>query len=300
MSIVVIGKSGQVSKAFQKLSDLTNTKLSILDRSDLDLENIGEISKKLEKYKHAKWIINLAAFTSVDLAESQKVKAFTINHLATQAIDKITQIQNQYFIHLSTDYVFDGSNKKLIKQRNGYTEKDNTKPLNTYGKSKLLGEQAIQNPNHIILRTSWVFGEGGENFVKTIVNLLINREKICVVNDQIGCPTATLDIARVILELVRQQPSVFGTFHYASNNYVSWYEFACKIKNSLQKISDTRLADIEPISSDNYPSAAPRPKYSVLNTNKIESLGIARRNWEDYLDDVVVDSYHRIAGEFKK
>jgi dTDP-4-dehydrorhamnose reductase len=229
-------------------------------------------------------IINCAAYTAVDKAEQEQELADAINHLAVKQLAKITQDKNSILIHISTDYVFDGTSHKP------YVENDKINPQSVYGASKLKGEQAIQSiaPKAIIIRTSWVYSEYGNNFVKTMLRLGQERENLNVIFDQIGSPTYAKDLADTILLMVDscaansnifQHDTKVHLFHYSNEGVSSWYDFA-KAIFELSNIACT----VSAIESKDYPTPAKRPHYSVLNKAKIkQNFDLTIPYWKDSL-----------------
>jgi len=215
----------------------------------------------------ADFVIHAAAYTNVDLAETEKEKAFLINGKGAENIAKITAEKNIPIIFISTDYVFDGT------KEGKYLPEDLTNPQSVYGASKLDGEKAVQeiNPKHFIVRTSWLYGINGKNFVDTMINLSKTQPMLKVVDDQTGCPTWTHDLAEGILKLVATE-CPYGTYHICGSGATTWYGFA-------RKIFELENVDIPvfPVTTDEFPRPAKRPRNSVMENNNI------CRNWEDSL-----------------
>jgi dTDP-4-dehydrorhamnose reductase len=287
MRILVTGKNGQLGRSIHKVVNITNSgnqlsnEFSFVGREELDLSDENNINNYF--YNNGKFdvIINCAAYTAVDAAEEEQELANQINHLAVKQLAVIVKQQKAKLIHMSTDYVFDGESDKA------YTETDSTGPINIYGKTKLAGEKALQEimpTNAIIIRTSWVYSEFGNNFVKTVLKLGIERDEISVVNDQIGSPTYATDLAEVILKIVNnkefnkteQQTEIY---HYSNHGQINWYEFAKEIftlKNIKCNISTATTAQ--------YKTLANRPKNSLLDNDKIQKyFGIRQQFWKDSL-----------------
>jgi len=243
------------------------------DREAWPIENIGKADKILQE-ENAAFLINAAAYTAVDKAESEKELAFNINASAPGQLAALCKKYNTSFLHISTDYVFDGIADKP------YRENDETNPQSVYGASKLEGEKRIMiaNPGAIIIRTSWVYSSFGNNFVKTILRLLREKDEISVVSDQLGSPTYAADLANTILQIIgsKWQP---GIFHYCNDGIISWYEFALYIKELCGS-----SCTIKAISTDQYPTAAKRPSFSALDTSKIKTqYHIQLPEWKDSL-----------------
>ncbi|MCB0350985.1 MAG: dTDP-4-dehydrorhamnose reductase [Bdellovibrionales bacterium] len=265
----MLGSNGQLGLCLKTLSP----NWIFLTRHDVDLsqpENIKEYFSELINSKKPDHngnipskidcIVNLAAYTQVDKAESEPELAMKIN---AEASKELAAVCDNYF-YISTDYVFSG-NKKTP-----YTEEDECEPLSVYGKSKLLGEQWAQksNPNTIVIRTSWLYSDYGQNFANKIIELSKTKSELKIINDQIGSPTYAPDLAKVILQMVSKRKHVPpGVYHYSNGSSCSWYEFAKEIFKS--KNITTKLI---PIPSSEFAQAAARPKYSVLDTTKILKL----------------------------
>ena len=282
MNILVTGKNGQLGRSIQKI--ILNYDLhefTLTGREELDLSSSESISKYFEVYSHFDVIINCAAYTAVDRAEEEEGLADQINHLAVKQLAKIANSQNAKLIHISTDYVFDGKNEPL------YLESDNPNPINVYGKTKLLGEKAvleIMSNNAMVIRTSWVYSEFGNNFVKTMLKLAREKNEINVVSDQLGSPTYANDLAEAILHIIsndnfNQKSFPTEIFHFSNLGETSWSDFAMEIF----EIANLNCKVI-PISSEQYPTSAIRPKNTTLNTEKIKNhFKIHIQPWEESL-----------------
>lgn len=263
--VLVTGSNGQLGSEIRALHrNYTDYKFLFADFHDLDITNHKAVNKLIINNK-INVIINCAAYTAVDKAETEPELADAINHLAVANLATISKKNNIKFFHISTDYVFDGKNNRP------YVEADMPNPLSQYGKSKLLGELAIQNiksPNSIIIRTSWVYSKYGDNFIKKIINLAKEREFLSLVDDQKGSPTHARDLANTILKLI---PHINGNnsklFHYCNSGYCSWYDFAVEILR-LKKIN----IDLKKVNSEDYNSIALRPKFSPLDCSLISNL----------------------------
>ncbi|QLZ68656.1 dTDP-4-dehydrorhamnose reductase [Legionella sp. PC1000] len=288
MKILVIGANGQVGSEIIRLFMSTEHQIVPLTRKELDCVQVSEVISTLSLIQ-PELIINASAYTAVDKAEDEVMLAHMINAEFVRQLALYCAPKKISLIHLSTDYVFDGTRK------GAYRETDITHPQGVYAQSKLAGEQAIisQLKEHIILRVSWVFGVYGTNFVKTILKLASSREELSVVADQWGRPTAAQDIARVVLAIVAKisTPSFndWGIYHYAGKGITNWYEFSrFFIDLAKKKGMSLTLTHLRPIKSEEYVTKAVRPKNSVLNTTKIEQiLNIQCQSWKDYLPGVV-------------
>ena len=267
MLILVTGSNGQLGKSLKCLigQSSLNHEFVFVTREQLDLTNFNNVRNLIEKNKFD-IIINCAAYTSVDKAETEKKQANLINHFSVINLAEIARDNQIKLIHISTDYVFDGSKLE------SYDETDATSALNLYGKTKLDGENAIcsiMQFDALIIRTSWVYSIHGNNFVDTILKLCKVKAEINVITDQIGSPTFANDIASSILSIVenkkfnesRQESQIF---HYSNEGKCSWYEFA----NEINRLSESECK-INPIHSKDYPQAAVRPKQVILNKRKI-------------------------------
>lgn len=266
-SILLIGCNGQVGTQLQKtLQPYSN--LKAVARPIVELAQ-PETLRDLIKEHHPEIIINAAAYTAVDKAESERELANTINATAPKVLAQEAEKSRALLIHISTDYVFDG------KTSSPYQENHPTNPLSIYGKTKLAGEEAIRSncSNHIILRTAWVYGTGGKsNFVKTMLRLGTQKPELRVVADQIGSPTRAKDIAQTIAALT-QNPQINGTYHYTSSGVASWYDFAVAIFFEAKQLGfPLEIKRVIPITTAEYPTAATRPSYSVLNCAKISTI----------------------------
>ena len=276
-NILVTGGNGQLGSELREIApNYSDYNFLFTDVKDLDITNHNAVAAFI-KSNNINVIINCAAYTAVDKAEEQKDVANAINHLAVANFAQIAKDKNIKLIHISTDYVFDGTNHKP------YVETDTPNPKSVYGVTKLAGEQAMQtiNPaNAIIIRTSWVYSSYGNNFVKTMLRLGKERDELNVVADQIGTPTYAGDLAQAILTLLPQiNNETVETFHYSNEGVCSWYDFA-KAIFELKEIS----VNVYPIESSQYPTPAERPFYSVLDKGRIkDGYGIEIPYWKDAL-----------------
>ncbi|AWG25362.1 dTDP-4-dehydrorhamnose reductase [Flavobacterium kingsejongi] len=261
--ILVTGSNGQLGSEIKKLTEYySQFDFVFADRSDFSLDDGKAIVTFLNKV-NPDFCINCGAYTAVDRAESEPELADCINHIAVSIIAKWTAENNCRLIHISTDYVFDGNSSLPLLE-----DAENI-PVNVYGETKLLGEKASieNNTQSIIIRTSWVYSEFGNNFVKTILRLMSERDVINVVNDQIGSPTYAADLAEVVLKIIDTENWVPGIYHYSNEAEISWFDFAVAIKELTN--SD---CDVRGIATSEYPTLAKRPAYSLLNKNKIRNI----------------------------
>lgn len=286
--VLVTGASGQLASELKSLvlnKDLLGSdfdlfwKFIFADKEILDITNTNLVKEFFEKNK-IDFCINCAAYTQVDQAEIKKDLALMVNVEATSTLAKNCFMNQAILIQISTDYVFDGKSCKP------YLETDETQPINFYGETKLQGEKLAlqQNPNTIIIRTSWLYSKiYGKNFYKTILNLAQKKDKLEVIVDQVGTPTNCLDLAQAIFKILLETDfktfAEFGIYNFSNQGVASWYDFAYEIvKNNKLK------CEIVAINSINYPTIAKRPNFSVLDKNKIERVfGIKVANWRESL-----------------
>lgn len=272
MKILVTGGSGQLGREIIKQMSAEH-QLIIPTREQLDIVSYDQVKAIFEQVKPAA-VIHCAAYTHVDGAESDPDGAFKANVVGTQNLAAQCLQHYARMVYVSTDYVFDGQYSQ------DYREYDDTNPINVYGKTKLLGEKMVQQliGRHYILRTAWLYGDGN-NFVKTMLKLAGERELLQVVNDQIGSPTFTQDLTRVIQKLFTTDS--YGTYHASCNGRCSWYDFAVKI---FELIGEN--VQIEPLSTEQFPRSAKRPSRSVLENYMLSmTIGDTMRHWEEALQD---------------
>ena len=278
--ILVTGGNGQLGKELREFSSLhTGLDFVFLSREDLPIEQFELVRNYFNTLKPA-YCINCAAYTAVDKAESEEDLAFLINGEAVGVLGAVCKEHNTKFVHVSTDYVFNG------EATYPYTENFPTDPINVYGASKLEGEkQAMElNPDSIIIRTSWLYSSFGKNFVKTMMKLMNEKDEIKVINDQLGSPTNAEDLAETIfnvianchLQVYNWEP---GIYNFSNKGIVTWYDFAKAIKEIINS-----PCSIKPISTAEYPTPAKRPAYSVLDKTKIQkTFGVQLKDWKKSL-----------------
>jgi len=277
--IIVLGSNGQLGSEFKFDQNFNKTfDVISLDKSNCDILNFKETYKKISEFK-PDYIINCAAYTKVDMAEINKDISNSINYIAVKNLAKISKILNSVLIHFSTDYVFDGSAKIPIKEDNL------KKPINHYGFTKHLGEEAVVRSlsKFFIFRVSWVYGEYGTNFPKTMIELLKKRNEISVVNDQVGCPTPTTMIVNVIIKIIKMNDNSdqFGIFNLAPNGQCTWFDIADYISKNKYP---SKPIQINPVDSNFFKLDAERPKYSVLDNQKIiKTFDLRFKGWDEYL-----------------
>jgi dTDP-4-dehydrorhamnose reductase len=273
--ILVTGASGQLGSELKVLSESYSQFAWIFaDRTQVSLDNLSLLKVQLELIR-PNIILNCGAYTAVDKAETEPELADIVNHQAVKIIAKYANDNKAKLIHISTDYVFDGTSAVAL------TEEAKTQPINVYGATKRAGElDAIAvNPDAIIIRTSWVYSSFGNNFVKTMQRLLQERDTISVVNDQIGAPTYAADLAQAIMDIVSAQKWVPGIYNYSNEAEISWYEFVL----AIQEIGGYSC-DVKGIPSSSYPTPAKRPAFSLLDKTKIRKVyGVSVPDYKESL-----------------
>ncbi|WP_213991147.1 dTDP-4-dehydrorhamnose reductase [Sodalis sp. dw_96] len=281
MRVLLTGANGQLGRCFQDRVP-TDWQIVATDSDSLDITDFQQVKETVDRF-HPDLIVNAAAYTAVDKAEVETELARLINVVGPENLAKAAKRINAGFVHVSTDYVFDGSSSLP------YKETDATHPISVYGATKLEGEMALQRvyPQAIIIRTAWVFSEYGNNFVKTILRLAREQESLNIVDDQRGCPTYAGDIAQAIIQLYCKNAS--GIYHFCGDREVSWKEFTDEIiatADTLKLISHRPI--IKGISTADYPTAAQRPSYSTLCCEKINSYGINTSDWASALNSCIL------------
>lgn len=277
-TILVTGANGQLGQEIACLADLyTAYRFIFATKNTLDITQENAITDFCQQHK-VDIIINCAAYTAVDNAEMETTLSESTNHYAVQLLALYAKKYAIKLIHISTDYVFNGQNFKP------YTENDITAPQNNYGTSKLAGEKAMQaiNPeNSLIIRTSWLYSSFGSNFVKTMLKLGHEKESLRVIYDQVGTPTYAADLAKTILDILPQiNNKTIEIYHYSNEGVLSWYDFAKEIMK-MAKLT----CKVFPIETKDYPTAAKRPYYSILNKSKIKNdFKVDIPYWKDSLD----------------
>lgn len=273
--ILVTGANGQLGQSVKEVSvNYPDLDFTFVSRGELDITNQSEVVAYFNANQFNA-VINCAAYTAVDLAETEIEAARLVNATATKYLAEATAEKEIPFIHISTDYVFDGT---VSVSR---LETDPVNPIGVYGRTKLEGEEFALtiNPQTIVIRTAWVYSKYGKNFVKTMLWLFNEKEEIGVINDQIGSPTNAVDLADVIAQILSKEELVYGIYNYSNEGECSWYDFASKIK----ELTNSSIK-INPIPTTAYPTPAKRPSYSLLNKSKIkETYNVSIPNWEESL-----------------
>jgi dTDP-4-dehydrorhamnose reductase len=281
-TILITGANGQLGNSLRLLSEqYPHYRFLFTDVNELDICDKEALLSYMEAHQVG-YVVNCAAYTAVDKAEDEEVLCLTINRDAVRNLGEVASAVKARVIHISTDYVFDGTNSIP------YVESDYTCPVSAYGRSKHEGELILKAvcPNAVIIRTAWLYSEFGNNFVKTMLRLGKERDELNVVFDQIGTPTYSGDLASAILSVIdysEEKEFVRGTYHYSNEGVCSWYDFALKIVE-LKQLSCT----ISPIDTKDYPTRAVRPQYSVLNKGKIKKkYGLTIPHWEESLKRMI-------------
>lgn len=296
MKILVLGASGQVgSELATQLENVLsaagqNYSLALANRSEVDVANL-RVLRDFLNLNRSDWIVNATAYTAVDKAENEVTQAYSVNEHAVRVMAEHCAAIDSKLMHISTDYVFDGSGDLPVSECNEVA------PLGVYGASKLAGEEAIRADltEHLILRTAWVFGVSGGNFVKTMLRLAQTRNELGVVGDQYGAPTSARGIAKAIATIVLQMSQAdstddrWGTYHYTGNPFVSWAEFAREIfRQGNQRSMIAQNPIVNAISTEQYPTPAKRPHNSRLDCSKITKVfGIEPDDWQTSLGDML-------------
>lgn len=275
--VLVTGANGQLGQCIKDAVNQINNseyQYTFVTRQEFDLANIQMMRDYLTQ-NELDVLINCAAYTAVDLAEEEVDKAYAVNAEAVGEMAKICAEKNIEFIHVSTDYVFDGNADKP------FAVDHETNPISVYGKSKLVGEQLAvkNNPESIIIRTAWVYSQHGKNFMKTMLRLFADKDEISVVNDQKGTPTNANDIARAILKVVQAKKKTPGIYHFTNAGDTTWFGFA----EAIKELTNAEIK-INPIPTSQFPTPAKRPAYSVLDTAKIQEVyDVDCPHWKDSL-----------------
>jgi dTDP-4-dehydrorhamnose reductase len=292
MKILVTGGHGMLAQDLIPRLSRANFEVVALDHDKLNIIHLSEVRSLLPDLK-TDLVINCAAYTAVDKAESEPEACLAVNRDGVANLGLICANLKIPLVHISTDYVFDGQSQQP------YQEDDSTNPVGIYGRSKWAGEEAVrrQGVEFLIIRTSWLYGVHGHNFVKTILRLAGEREELRVVADQHGCPTWTGDLAEALTKIAEQifqnrSQTPWGTYHFAGSGYTTWYDFAQAILAETRHRQPWRAARIIPIDTVDYPTPARRPAWSVLGCTKIgRSFGIIPRPWREGLVEMLAEFF---------
>ncbi len=278
MKVLVTGVKGQLGfDVVRELQERGYTDIRGIDIEDLDITDEKAVMAYVEDY-HPDVIMHNAAWTAVDKAEEMQDACHKVNVLGTKYLTEASIKVGAKIVYISTDYVFDG-------QGENYFEVDDKKaPLSVYGKTKYAGELEVKkNPKHFIVRISWVFGINGKNFVKTMLNLARTKPELSVVADQVGSPTYTYDLSRLLVDMIETEQ--YGEYHATNEDICSWFEFACKIF----EIAGVQIK-VNPVTSEQYPALAPRPKNSRLSKKALDDAGFKRLpTWQDALERYIAE-----------
>ncbi len=277
--IWIIGNAGMLGT---ELTETLTAQFGEVVGTDRDVSILEPVSlQAFAQGKQIDWIINCSAYTAVDKAEDDVELCYALNETGAKNIAEIATAIGAKMVHISTDYVFDGTSSTPL------TEDASTAPIGVYGASKLAGENRIREiaPNHFIVRTAWLYGKHGNNFVETMIRLMTEKEQIGVIADQIGSPTAVTDLVSVIAEIIKQNSTAFGTYHYSDEGEISWHGFAVEIQKQSFKMGIlSKMIPVNALTSEQYPTRAKRPAYSLLNKTKIKStFGVIVPAWQESL-----------------
>jgi len=282
----LIGNKGMLGNDVEKLLKERRLTYWASDK-EVDIDDYKAL-EKFGKDKKIEWIINCSGYTKVDKAEEEIDEAFRINKDGVRNIALFSAKKQIRLIHISTDYVFDGRQEESTV---AYKENDKTNPINIYGKSKLAGEEEIKKilKKYFIIRTAWLYGLQGNNFIYNMLRLFKERDVVKVVGDQWGSPTYTADLAGAILKIIEDDSVSYGIYHFTNEGVANWYEFARTIYRKAKRlglIKDNKKVEIQPIKTEDYPTAARRPGYSVLSKEKIKrEFDLKIRDWDEALED---------------
>lgn len=275
MVVLVTGAAGQLGQALQHIaSEYPEYSFIFASSKNLDITKKEDVDSFF-KNKNIDFCINAAAYTAVDKAETDLERATVINVLGSENLAIACQKNNATLLHVSTDFVFDGTSKIP------YTESDSTNPINVYGKTKRDGEIAIAEnlKKHFIIRTSWVYSQFANNFMKTMLRLASERDSLSIVADQVGSPTNAVDLAKALLSIVKSNSENYGIYNFSNEGTASWFDFA----QEIFRINNVKI-EVKPIPSEAFPTPAIRPKYSVLDKSKIKNtFGIEIKTWQESL-----------------
>lgn len=290
MRLLVTGGRGQLGRA---IAARGGNGVHAIGTDELDICDVAQVCRALTTFD-PEAVINCAAYTKVDRAEVEAVLAHEVNHRGAEVVAVACQERRIPLVHVSTDYVFSGVSQ------HPYDEADPIAPIGVYGNSKALGEGAVHAAGGIVVRTSWLFGEGGPSFIHTIGRLALERPVLRVVADQWGRPTYAGDLADTLLDIVSRATArkpLAATYHYCNEGTVTWHGFASAIVEALRQLAPTAVVcqRIDPITTAEYPTLSKRPAYSVLGTSRIEALGVVPPSWRAGMQQVVAEVARSIA-----
>jgi dTDP-4-dehydrorhamnose reductase len=291
MGILIFGHKGQLGSELMRYAKQHQIDVIGVDLPECDITAMDSVNHSFSTAGVVTLALNAAAYTDVDQAESNSEAAFAVNRDGVANIAQACRQRDIPLIHISTDYVFNG------RKTSPYKPDDNMTPNGVYAQSKAAGEEAVRErlERYLIIRISWLVGRYGHNFVKTILRLGKTRDEIRVVDDQVGSPTFTADVAQalfLIAEKINSDFSHWGTYHYCNEGALTWYAFARKILSLARAYENLVVKDVVSILTGNYPTPAPRPQYSVLDCSSfVETFGISRRPWDVALKEMLADLY---------
>ncbi len=291
MKILVTGSQGQLGRELMLQADKAGVRVEGVDLPDFDLTRPDHIKNAAQRYR-PDLLVNAAAYTAVDRAESEEALCMAVNCDGPRHLAQYCREAGIPLVHVSTDFVFDG------RKKSPYTESDPPAPRGVYARSKAEGEKAIQDAldRHLILRTAWLYSVHGQNFVKTMLRLGAERSEISVVADQYGCPTSAADLAAAILtiagRLAAAEDETWGIYHYCGDGVTTWYGFACEIFEQARRHTQLKVTRVKPIATEDYPTDATRPAYSALDCGKIAArFGIRPPAWQESLAATITRLY---------
>ena len=287
MKMLITGANGQLGREIIDVTQSKGCRVQAPPEDDLDITDVDKIDHMIVQHQ-PDLIINTAAYTQVDKAETEEALAYEVNKNGCSNLARMCARHGIPLVHISTDYVFDG------QKNTPYVETDPISPLGVYGRSKADGENEIRSvlKEHIIIRTSWLYGFHGHNFVKTMLNLATSKKVIQVVADQYGSPTNAADLARAILSVGRQLQkganNRWGTYHYCGQGVISWHTYAEKIMELVRQIGGMPTASVEPVTTAEYPTPTKRPAYSALDCDRIyQQFKISPHPWQKSLETTI-------------
>lgn len=291
MKVLIVGSNGQLGHDLMHQTQARGWTAEGVDLPDLDITDPDSVARTFVHSGAVDVVINSAAYTAVDAAEKESLTAFAVNRDGVGILARACHQRQWPLIHVSTDYVFDGM------KTSPYLPTDPISPVGVYGRSKAEGEGVLRQnlTRHVIVRTSWLFGLHGPNFVKTMLRLGRERDTLRVVDDQVGCPTYAGDLAAALLDIAaytRQNDDAWGTYHFCNEVAVTWYAFTRRILALARAYEPLAVNEIVPILTIHYPTPARRPPYSVLDCESLEArFGISRRPWEKALREMLARMY---------
>lgn len=279
--VLITGAKGQLAKTIKNLysNSTHNLEFVFTSKTDLDITNKDQVLYFFNKFQFD-YCINCAAYTNVEQSELEPELAIKVNAEAVKTLAEVCKTHDIILVHISTDYVFDGTSEKP------YNEEDKTNPINEYGKSKLAGELAIKNVlnRYFIIRTSWLYSKYGKNFVKTIISEIEANSDLNITTSQIGAPTSCAQLSKFIIFLITTKSSAFGVYHFSGEGETTWYEFALEIANHFSCFNKFKITPAK-----TFKTIAERPKYSVLSNHKANQLLKKKQSWKQDVNQTIKD-----------